>query len=325
MPDRIHARPLHVAIMTLLTATLCGCAAASPSPTPVDVSLPQAPSTLRSIIEAEAEHPVFELVQETTDFDGDHADVVSYVSGGLEVRAVIRRPPSGAADSPAIVFVHGAVDPDQYSGLTEYDDVIDHLVASGYTVVAPDLRNHGESDDDPAWETDMDVGSTLDVVNAALATAADPLVDADRVAIVGHSLGGAVAVKAAVVAPDSARAVAALAPSHVEPWEDVKHYMAGTPLYDAIVGAHGDPDESPEFWSDVSALTFVDRMTAPLLVVHGTHDDIVPIGWSRFLNAQWTEAGRDVTLVELDEVDHSMGDVAAVTSLITDFLAETMP
>lgn len=324
MPDGINARPLGAAIAAFVLITLCGCTAASPMPTPVDVTLP-GDRTLRSIIEADPEHPVFEVVQETTDFDGDHAEVVSYESGGMLLQAVIRRPPSGAPESPAVVFVHGSVDPEDYSGLTEYDELADALVDSGYTVVVPDLRNHGESEDDPAWETDMDVGATLDVVNAARATAADPHVDAERVAIVGHSLGGAMAVKAAVVAPDVARAFVALAPSHVSPWEDVKRFASGTPFYDTVMAAHGDLDESPDYWRDVSALTFVDRMTAPLLVVHGTHDDVVPIGWSRFLNAQWTDAGKDVELIEVEGADHFLDGTVPVTQRIAEFLAERMP
>jgi hypothetical protein len=103
MPDGISARPRGAAAIALIAFALSGCTAASPTPSPVDAALPNA-STLRTIIEAEPEAPVFELVQETTDFDGDPAEVVAYESGGLDVQAVIRRPPSGAKASPAIVL-----------------------------------------------------------------------------------------------------------------------------------------------------------------------------------------------------------------------------
>lgn len=327
MPDGINARPTWAATIALAALALGGCTASPQDSGPIEVSLPESP-TLRTLIESEPEHPMFELVQETTDYDGDQAEVVSFASGGLEVQAVIRRPPSGAADSPAIVFVHGDYgdDRDEYSGLTEYDDLADFLVDSGYTVVTPDLRNHGDSEDDPSWETNVDAGGTLDVVNAVRATAADPHVDPERIAIVGHSHGGALAIKAAEVDPGTAAAVVALAPSHAAPWEDIRHFYSGTPMYDTVVAAHGDDEESPEYWRDLSALTFIDRMTAPLLVVHGTADEQVPVGWSRFLKSQWTAAGKDVTLVELEGADHWMGGgTVDFTDPVTAFLAQETP
>lgn len=327
MPDGIITRLTSAALITAVALAVGGCTSASPAPGSIEVALPEAP-TLRSLIEAEPEHPLFEPVQETTDYDGDQAEVVSYRTGGLEVQAVIRRPPSEAPDSPAIVLVHGdyAHERDEYSGLTEYDELADFLVDSGYTVVVPDLRNHGESDDDPAWETNVDAAGTLDVVNAVRATSADPKVDSERIAILGHSHGGALAIKAAVVDPGTAAAVIALAPSHAAPWEDIRHFLSGTPMYDTIVAAHGDDEESPEYWRDLSALTFVDRMAAPLLVEHGTRDEQVPIGWSRFLEAQWTDAGKDVALVELEGADHWMGGGSEdFTEPIIDFLADRMP
>ncbi|WP_374313296.1 alpha/beta hydrolase family protein [Microbacterium sp.] len=325
MPDGISARPRGAAAIALIAFALSGCTAASPTPSPVDAALPNA-STLRTIIEAEPEAPVFELVQETTDFDGDPAEVVAYESGGLDVQAVIRRPPSAAVASPAIVLVHGSVDPEEYSGLTDYDDLADLLVDSGYTVVSPDLRSHGDSEDGPSWEVDMDVGATLDVVNAARATAGDPRVDPNRIALFGHSSGGTLVVKSAVVDPQAARAVVAVAPTHVSPWEDVRRFLSGTPSYDTVVAAHGDAEESPDYWREVSALTYVDRMAAPLLVMHGTSDEIVPVGWSRFLEAQWTDAGKAVTLTEVEGGDHWMnGDVDLIAEATTAFLAEKMP
>ena len=325
MPDEIHARPLGVAITALIAATLCGCTAAAPSPAPVDVALPGSP-TLRSLIEAEPEHPVFDVVQETTDFDGDHAEVVSYESGGLQVQAVIRRPPSGAANSPAIVFVHGDVDPEDYSGLTAYDGLADEFVSRGYVVVMPDLRNHADSDDDPSWATDVDVGSTLDVINAVQATAADGMVDPDRIALMGHSHGGGVALNVAVTAPDAAAAIVAAAPVSPTPWENIERHGAGSPYFDAIVAAHGTPEESPAFWRDVSASTFVDRASAPLLIVHGQADDIIPLAWSEGLEAAWTAAGKDARFVPLTDADHMFEpSPELMIDAVAAFLAESMP
>lgn len=325
MPDGISTRSLGAAIITLVAVMLGGCTAASPSPSPVEVSMPESP-TLRSIIEAAPEHPVFELVQETTDFDGDQAEVVAYESGGLQVQAVIRRPPSAAPGSPAMVFVHGSADPDEYSGLTAYDDWADEMVDQGYVVVMPDLRNHADSDEDPAWETDMDIGSTLDVINAARATAADPMVDPDRVAIVGHSSGAGLTLNAAVAAPDAAAAFVAAAPTSAWAWDNVERFATGTPFYETLVAAHGSEKESPEYWHDVSSSSFIDNADAPLLVVHGTADEGVPLEWSERLLEAWERAGKDVQLVAIPGADHNFEPANEVLhETIADFLAERLP
>lgn len=327
MPDGIHARPLGFAITAIIAMTLCGCTAASPSPSPVDVSLPGSP-TLRSIIEAGAEHPDFELVQETTDFDGDHAEIVSYESGGLRVQAVIRRPASGAPNGPAIVLIHGSADPDDYSGLTYYDPFADDMVARGYTVVMPDLRNHADSDDAADWDTDMQIGETLDAINAVRATASDPAIDPERVALIGHSSGGRITVNAAVTAPDIAAAFIAVAPSNASAWRNVERFAGGTPYFDTIVAAHGSPEQSPEFWADVSSSTFIDRATTPLLLIHGTADEVVPYDWSQDLVAAWQDAGKEIELVPVTGGDHLLNDRVHADELwdtIADHLAREMP
>lgn len=303
MSDRIQPRTSAVAAGALVAVLVCGCSATSPTPTPVDAS-PPGDLTLRSLIDAAPESPTFEPVRQTTDDDGDPAEIVSYESGGLTVQATIRRPAQGSAPLPAIVLVHGSVDPDEYSGLTHYDEFADEMVSRGFVVVMPDLRNHGDSDDAADWETEVLVGSTLDAINAVRAAAADGDIDADRIAMAGHSSGGAITVNAAVVAPEIAAIFIAVAPSSSSAWRNVERFSYGTPSYDRIVAAHGSEEESPGFWKDVSSLTFVDRAEAPLLIVHGTADNVVPFDWSQDLVAAWEDAGKDIELVPVTGGDH---------------------
>ncbi|MHC2997761.1 alpha/beta hydrolase family protein [Microbacterium sp. HJ5] len=327
MPDGIHARRWGAGAITLFTLTLGGCTGATPNPSPIDVELPGSRvATLRTLIDAEAEHPTFEVVQETTDFDGDHAEIVSYESGGFVVTGVIRRPVSGAVGSPAIVFIHGGADTEDYSGLSYYDPWADEMVDRGYVVVMPDLRNYGDSDDDPDHELDIDVGGTLDAINAARAAAADPMIDPERIAVVGHSLGGTMALNAAVVAPEIAAAFVAAAPASAWAWENIERYAAGTPYFDTVVATYGSEEESPEFWNDVSSASFIDRATAPLLVLHGTEDEIVPFEWSEQLVDAWTETGKDVRFVPVAGVNHDFDPQHEVLwDAIAGFLAEKLP
>ena len=323
MPNGITARHLLIVLIAGVAAVLSGCTAAS-SPSPSETVTPLEPLTLRSVIDAEPESPTFELVQETTDFDGDAAEVVSYESGGFEVQAVIRRPVDAASPAPAVILVHGTADPEEYSGLTDYDDLADGFVDRGYVVVMPDLRNYADSEDDPRWETDIDIGGTLDVINAARAAAVDPGVDPSRIALMGHSSGGTMVINAAVAAPEVATAVVAAAPASATAWTNIDTFLSGTPFYDEVVAAHGTPEDSPDFWRDVSSLTFVDRAQAPLLVVHGEADVDVPHEWSAELVDEWIAAGKDAQFEPIVGADHSFDEPGNSLQLIEEFLATRM-
>src|SRR5262245_44848982 len=88
----------------------------------------------------------------------------------------------GAADTPPVVLLHG---------ITGHARVWDHLAARlqpEYRVLALDQRGHGDSD--PAPDHDYGVGTMADDVAAFV----DRL-RLDRFALVGHSMGGRIAIK----------------------------------------------------------------------------------------------------------------------------------
>ena len=285
-----------------------------------------AATTLRTLIAAEVESPTLTVEEELPGGDGYASAVVSYESDGLTIYGALHTP-DGAGPFPGIVFVHGAVDPDSWSAQTEYVDYQQRMASAGYVVLVPDLRNHGESDDDPDYDLDLEMGTTVDVINAARALAAEPAVDPERIAVVGHSLGGAIALNALVVAPEVAGAFVAMAPSHASPWENIVQFVpTGSPFYTELTGLRGTPDDNPEFWADVSALTFVDRADRPLLVVHGTADDVVPPEWADVVGTAWTDAGKSVQVVMIEGGDHVFSPMEdEAWAAVFSFLEEHVP
>jgi pyruvate dehydrogenase E2 component (dihydrolipoamide acetyltransferase) len=97
---------------------------------------------------------------------------------------------AGSPDDPALVFLHGIG-----GSSTSWQGVIGSF--AGHRVVAIDLPGHGQSDVPDPDRSDYGIDSLARVVTQALA-----LLGLERVTLVGHSLGGAIAIAAAHAEPD---------------------------------------------------------------------------------------------------------------------------
>jgi pimeloyl-ACP methyl ester carboxylesterase len=122
--------------------------------------------------------------------------------GGRKVYAATGGRPFDAA-KPAVIFIHGA----------GQDHINWQLPArwfawNGYAVLAPDLPGHGRSDG-PPLETIQDmaqwIGRLMDAAKV------------EKAALVGHSMGGAIAVEAAADMPERAARIALLGTSLAMP------------------------------------------------------------------------------------------------------------
>ncbi|WP_067024194.1 alpha/beta hydrolase family protein [Streptomyces dysideae] len=266
---------------------------AEPSPTPADaVSIP-------GLIQREHRGSDLRLgaVRARTDAYTQYA--VTYESNGLTISGIMNVP-DGDGPFPALVLAHGYIDPAVYTtgrGLAREQDL---LARNGYVVLHTDYRNHAGSDDDPDNDVNLRLGYTEDVIAAVLAlrSAARPNIDDERIGLLGRSMGGGVVYNTLVVAPGLIATAVVFAPVSARPEENIDQFQR--PDRDPIVGeieaAHGTPEENPAFWRQVSPLTYVDRVTEPLLIHHGTADDTCPIAWSERTTAAFEAAGKDVTL-----------------------------
>jgi acetyl esterase/lipase len=71
---------------------------------------------------------------------------------------------------------------------------------------------------------------------------------------------------------------------------------------DWLVG--GTPEQMPEQYARVSALSYVRPDCPPTLLLHGTHDEMAPVGAVRELERRLHDAGAPVTAVYLPHTDH---------------------
>ncbi len=91
--------------------------------------------------------------------------------------------PATAAPHPALIFIHGLL-----SSREEFGEYPNRFCQAGFLVLAIDLRGHGQSDGLRGYITQdrmvQDTRAAIDFV------AAQPSVDPERIALIGHSLGG---------------------------------------------------------------------------------------------------------------------------------------
>jgi dipeptidyl aminopeptidase/acylaminoacyl peptidase len=309
------------AVLAVLVLGVAGCTPApEPEPTPsVVVTENPVPdtSTLRTIIDSPRGEPTLDIGDVVSEEGGATSYAVTYDSGGATISGILRVP-AGEGPFPAVVVVHGSVDPDRYESGGDLEPEQRALVGSGYAVLATDLRGFAGSDPadttdslvvDPGfgWSTVLDWGMALDVVNAleVLRSGQVPEVDAGRIGLLGHSLGGLLALDAAVIAPGAADMIVALSAATSDFGPIVEEYS--TPAESGSSGApEALPSMPPTYWADVSPRTFFDRATEPLLLIHGGADDVAPAVWSDETAAAWRETGLEAQAIILDGADHQL-------------------
>ncbi|MEE1835531.1 alpha/beta hydrolase family protein [Streptomyces sp. SP17KL33] len=233
---------------------------------------------------------------------------VTYEADGLTISGIMNVP-EGEGPFPALVLAHGYIDPSVYTtgrGLAREQDL---LAREGFVVLHTDYRNHAGSDDDPDNDVNLRLGYTEDVIGAALALrdSGRPEIDGDRIGLLGRSMGGGVVYNTLVVAPGLFDAAVVFAPVSSRPAENIDHFQRsdGDPVVAEIEAAHGTPASNPTFWREVSPLTYVDRVTEPLLIHHGTADATCPLAWSERTTAEFEAAGKDVRLIKYPGEGHT--------------------
>jgi len=71
---------------------------------------------------------------------------------------------------------------------------------------------------------------------------------------------------------------------------------------------YGSPAENPEFWLGISANSYLDELSGPIQLHHGTGDSEVPFKFSQDLYDQIQAAGVPVEYYEYQGDNHNLGN-----------------
>lgn len=190
---------------------------------------------------------------------------------GREIPAFLYTP--RATHPPVVVSVHGGPEGQAqplFSPVTQY------FVNRGYAVLTPNVRGsigYGRTythlDD---VEKRMDSVADLDAIARWLRDSG--LVDGDRMAVMGGSYGGFMVLATLTTYPDLwAAGVDIVGIANFET------FLQNTSAYRRHwrIPEYGDPDRDAELLRRISPINHMDRIAAPLIVIHGDNDPRVPL------------------------------------------------
>lgn len=193
---------------------------------------------------------------------------------GLEVPAWIYQPKTVALKKPpAVVIAHGGP---EAQVMNIWNPFAQYLFSNGYVVIAPNFRGSTGYGRKYLRLSDKDLGGgdLMDVVAAARYLKEHGITDPDRTAIYGGSYGGYMSMMALTKYPDEWTAGVTIVGFFN--WKtEIKTEREYLKFYD--YQKMGNPDENPDFFYERSPINFIDRIKAPILILHGANDPRCPV------------------------------------------------
>lgn len=284
---------------------------------------PEAPAA-EQVVQTEPLHPMsiealrggtyeggqFVVEQELPNGTNYRQSVVSYRSEGLKIYGLLTVPtaPQPPGGFPAIVFVHGYIPPKEYSTIKNYATYQPMLAKNGFVTFKPDLRGHGQSEGEPV-SAHFSEKYVIDTLHAIAYLKAQGSVNPTRIGYWGHSNGGEIGLRVMVVSKDvkAGSLWAGVVGSYVDMLET---YNAKIPFLkntqDSLVQENGLPSSNGVFWDKLDPYRFLEDISGPVQLQHGTADASVPVELSVRLKEELERVGQAVEYYEYTGDNHNI-------------------
>ena len=221
---------------------------------------------------------------------------------GREIPAFFSTPASPAPEGgyPVIVDIHGGPESQRRPS---FRAVTQFFLAEGYAVMEPNVR--GSSGYGTAYSSLDDVEKRMDSV-ADIETAVEwlhdhPEVDGERIVALGGSYGGFMVLSSITEYPELWAAgidIVGIA-NFVTFLENTGDWRR-----ELREAEYGSLEEDREFLEEISPINNVDRIEAPLFVLHGENDPRVPVGEAQQVAEKAREAGVPVRKLIFEDEGH---------------------
>lgn len=224
---------------------------------------------------------------------------------GLEIGAWLTLPPQKEAKSLALVVLpHGG--PESFDD-SRFDWLSQAIASRGYAVLQPNFRGsagHGNAFTEKGYG-EFGRKMQTDLSDGVAHLVKQGLVNPKRVSIAGASYGGYAALAGVTLQKDiynCAVSIAGLSDlksfnAYISEWSNFDGNSYSMRYWRRYTGGDERLDE-------ISPVKHVDTMSAPVLLIHGRDDIVVPYRQTELMYNAMTKAGKPVELVVMTGEDH---------------------
>lgn len=209
---------------------------------------------------------------------------------------------------PAIMLPHGG--PESYDKYG-FDWLAQYFANRGFIVIQPQFRGSDGFGSTHVLKGRGEWGKKMqdDLIDGIHHLTKKGTIDPNKVCIVGISYGGYAALAGVAFTPEVYKcAISINGVSNVEEMlEDDKdqygddHWVVA--YWQEVINSK---NLGEDFLASISPINHIDKIKAPILLVHGRHDSVVPFEQSSDMHEELSDAGKEVTFVELKKEGHHL-------------------
>src|SRR5258708_5938392 len=253
--------------------------------------------------------------------------LTSYDSDGLKINGLLTKPTGKMPDGgwPAIVFVHGYIDPTIYKTTQNYVAYVDYLARNGFVVFKIDLRGHDKSEGQASGAY-YSSHYVIDTLNAREALKVSDFVNPNKVGLWGHSMAGNITFRSFAVMPDIPALVIWAGAGYT--YSDLTLYRITDLSYHSpeinsirakqrqdLKDTYGDFDPNSEFWKQVAPTNYISDLKGAIEIHHAIDDNVVSIEYSRNLMKLLDNVSIDHKLYEYQTGGHNISGASFNTAM----------
>ena len=228
-----------------------------------------------------------------------------YRSEGLDMYGFLNIP-DGEGPFPVIIMLHGRVESGKYTTVAYSARYADALAKDGFFVIHPNLRRYAPSADGP---NQLGIGDTIDTLNLisllrqqAGSEGMLKKVDASRIGLWGHSMGGGIVLRLLILDADL-RGGLLYASISADENANLTHFKED--------GRGMSKLEAPRSaLSRISPSSYLNEIRVPLSIHHGSADAVVPLEWSEQLCQGLESMGKEVEYIIYPDQAHTFKNIA---------------